>query len=38
LLDRDGSKHYRLRPMTNLFARASRIRRRIIAAWVYDRA
>jgi hypothetical protein len=29
---------YRLQPMTTLFARASRIRRRFIAAWAYDRA
>jgi len=29
---------YTRRPMTSLFARANRTRRRITAAWAYDRA
>jgi hypothetical protein len=38
VLDQRPSVLYTRRPMSSLFARASRTRRRIIAAWAYDRA
>jgi hypothetical protein len=37
VLDRDRGAPYTLRPMTTLFTRANRTRRRITAAWAYDR-